>query len=79
VWQSAAAAVLIGILALALRRNPARIRHWLWKQGARSLDFSRKLLLCVAGTLDVAGPVAFGLLQVVEARAQAQQDLSGSW
>jgi hypothetical protein len=42
VWQSTAAAVLIGILALALRRNPARIRQRLWKQVAQNLDCIRK-------------------------------------
>jgi uncharacterized protein (TIGR03435 family) len=56
-----------------------RILRIVSKQVARNLDFSRKLLLCVAGALGVAGPVTFGLLHVVEARAQAEQDLAGIW
>ncbi|HZQ54385.1 MAG TPA: M56 family metallopeptidase [Bryobacteraceae bacterium] len=56
-----------------------RILRIVSKQVARNLDFSRKLLLCAAGALGVAGPVTFGLLHVVEARAQTQQDLAGTW
>jgi hypothetical protein len=29
-WQSSLFAILAGLLTLALRRNPARTRYWLW-------------------------------------------------
>ena len=69
-------ACVSGVTGADLKKRVLRI---VGKQVARNLDLSRKLLLCAAGALGVAGPVAFGLLHVVEARAQAQQDLTGTW
>lgn len=39
---------------------------------ARTLDFSRKLLLSVAGFLAVSAPITFGLLHPTQTRAQSQ-------
>jgi bla regulator protein blaR1 len=49
-----------------------RIVNIMTRRVARQLDFSRKLLLCAAGSLAVALPVAFGLAHVVETHAQTQ-------
>src|SRR5882762_3236761 len=45
---------------------------------ARKLDFSRKLLLSVAGLLVVAGPIVFGLLHATQSRAQSQAQSTGA-
>jgi uncharacterized protein (TIGR03435 family) len=42
-WQSTAFAVAAGLLTLALRRNPSRVRHWVWV--AASLKFLVPLTL----------------------------------
>ena len=36
-WQSTLFAGVAGLLTLALRKNPARVRHWVWV--AASLKF----------------------------------------
>ena len=46
-----------------------RIVHIMAKNSARNLDFSRKLLLTVAGFLAVVLPVVFGLLNATRATA----------
>src|SRR5579862_4525727 len=57
VWQSTAAAVLVALLALALRRNPARIRHWLWMVASAKFLFPISVLILVGGSLRPAPPV----------------------
>jgi uncharacterized protein (TIGR03435 family) len=49
-----------------------RIAHIMTESMARNLDFSRKLLLTVAGFLAVAAPIAFGLLHPAQTRARSQ-------
>ncbi len=48
-----------------------RIVHIMTEDRERKLDFSRKLLLSVAGILAVVAPIAFGLLHATQTRAQA--------
>jgi hypothetical protein len=45
-WQSTLFAGTAGLLTLALRRNPARVRHWVWV--AASLKFLVPFSLLVA-------------------------------
>lgn len=51
-----------------------RIVNIMARRAALGLDFRRKLLLCAAGSLAVALPVAFGLVHVVQTHAQAQTE-----
>jgi bla regulator protein blaR1 len=48
-----------------------RIVHIMAKSEVRKLDFSRKLLLSVAGLMGVALPVVFGVLHATPSRAEA--------
>jgi uncharacterized protein (TIGR03435 family) len=61
-------ACVSGVTGADLKKRMAYI---MTKNLSRKLDFSRKLLLSVAGLLAVAAPVAFGLLQATQTRAQA--------
>src|SRR6266566_1723152 len=49
-----------------------RMLYIMTKNVSRKLDFSRKLLLSVAGLFVVAGPIVFGLLHATQSRAQYQ-------
>jgi len=49
-----------------------RIVHIMTEGIARNLDFSRKLLLSVAGLVVVAAPIGFGLLHATQTQAQSQ-------
>ncbi|MBZ5521653.1 MAG: TIGR03435 family protein [Acidobacteriia bacterium] len=49
-----------------------RMVHIMTKSVARKLDFSRKLLLSVAGVLAVAVPIVFGLIRPAQSRAESQ-------
>jgi bla regulator protein blaR1 len=55
-----------------------RIVYIMTKSSVRKLDFSRKLLLGVAGLVAVTFPVAFGVLNVVPSRAASQTQNSAS-
>ena len=50
-WQSTAAAAAIGLLAFALRRNPARIRYWLWMVASLKFVIPISLLITVGSSL----------------------------
>jgi bla regulator protein BlaR1 len=49
-----------------------RMVHIMSKSVSRKLDFGRKLLLSVAGLMAVAMPIAIGLFNVTQTRAQSQ-------
>jgi uncharacterized protein (TIGR03435 family) len=55
-----------------------RIVNIMTKSTVRKLDFSRKLLLGVAGVVAVAPPIAFGLLNATPSRAGSQTQNSAS-
>ncbi len=74
-------ACVSGVTGADLKKRIVRIVS---NQMARRLDFSRKLLLCIAGVFTLATPVVFGLFHAAEAHAQtapvnSAQDLSGIW
>jgi uncharacterized protein (TIGR03435 family) len=54
-----------------------RIVHIMAKNVSRKLDFSRKLLLGAAGLTAVAIPIAFGLLNAAQSRAESQAPVAG--
>ncbi len=48
-WQSTAFAAVAGLLALALRRNSARTRHWIWMAASLKFLLPFALLAGIAG------------------------------
>jgi bla regulator protein blaR1 len=54
-----------------------RIVNIMSKDTAHNLNFSKKLLISVAGFLAVAVPIAFGLLSVTQSRAASQNKITG--
>ncbi len=74
-------ACVSGITGSDLKQRIVRI---MTEQMTQKLDFSRKLLLGVAGLAAVACPVVFGLMHITQVRAQATTeksatDLTGTW
>ncbi len=70
-------ACVSGVTGSDLKKRIVRIVN---QKIARKLDFSRKLLLSVAGVLAVASPVVFGLIHVAQVEAQTPaQDITGTW
>jgi bla regulator protein blaR1 len=51
-----------------------RMVHIMSEHVAQKLDFSRKLLLTIAGVLAIAVPIFFGLMHATPGRAQSQND-----
>jgi len=54
-----------------------RIAYIMTKNVVRKLDFSRKLLLSAAGLVAVVMPIAFGVLNATQSRAQSQVQVAG--
>jgi bla regulator protein BlaR1 len=54
-----------------------RIANIMTKNVVRKLDFSRKLLLSAAGLAVVAMPIAFGVLNATQSRAESQVQVAG--
>jgi uncharacterized protein (TIGR03435 family) len=76
-----AMACLSGVTGSDLKRRIVRI---MTEQVTRQLDFSRKLLLSLAGTAAVALPMVFGLVHISQVRAQSAtanpaQDIADTW
>jgi uncharacterized protein (TIGR03435 family) len=74
-------ACMSGVTGSDLKRRIVRI---MTEQVAHKLDFSRKLLLGMAGAAALAVPVFFGLVHITQVRAQsaaanAEQGLAGTW
>src|SRR5437763_3681035 len=60
-------ACVSGVTGAELKKRMAYI---MTKNLSRKLDFSRKLLLSIAGVLAVAAPITFGLLHSPQSRAE---------
>jgi uncharacterized protein (TIGR03435 family) len=76
-----AMACMSGVTGSDLKRRIVRI---MTEQVTRQLDFSRKLLLSLAGTAAVALPIVFGLVHISQVRAQSAtanpaQDIADTW
>jgi uncharacterized protein (TIGR03435 family) len=74
-------ACMSGVTGSDLKRRIVRI---MTEQVARKLDFSRKLLLGMAGIAVIAVPVVFGLMHITRVRAQVTagnptQDIADTW
>jgi uncharacterized protein (TIGR03435 family) len=74
-------ACVSGVTGSDLKKRIVRI---VTERVARKLDFSRKLLLSVAGLIAVASPLVFGLVHVATVQAQsatqnAAQGIAGIW
>jgi uncharacterized protein (TIGR03435 family) len=74
-------ACMSGITGSDLKRRILRI---MTEQVARKLDFSRKLLLSIAAIIAIAAPIAFGLVNITQVRAQSAgtkttQSIADSW
>jgi bla regulator protein blaR1 len=72
-WQSTLFAVLVGFLTLALRNNPARVRHRLWLAASVKLLIPFSLLISLGGHwASSRGSVSVqnGLYSVVEVVSQ---------
>jgi uncharacterized protein (TIGR03435 family) len=54
-WQSTLVAAAIGILALALRKNPARLRYWLWLAASVKFLVPFSLLIALGGHVTLPG------------------------
>ena len=61
-------ACMSGVTGSDLKRRIVRI---MTEQVARQLDFSRKLLLSLAGIAAIALPIVFGLVHISQVRAQS--------
>jgi uncharacterized protein (TIGR03435 family) len=66
-------ACVAGVTGSNLRK---RIRGIMLHRTAPKLDSARKLLLVIAGTVAVAGPIAIGVLNAPQVRAQSQATAS---
>jgi bla regulator protein blaR1 len=55
-----------------------RMVHIMSEHVARKLDFSRKLLLTVAGFATIAAPIIFGLVHATPSRAQSQDQTASA-
>jgi bla regulator protein blaR1 len=66
-------ACVSGVTGADLKKRMAYI---MTKNLSRKLDFSRKLLLSVAGLSAVAAPIVFGLLHATQTRAQSQAQIT---
>ncbi len=55
-WQSTVTAAAIGLLAWALRRNPARIRYWLWMTASLKFVVPISLLITLGSYLHPVVP-----------------------
>jgi uncharacterized protein (TIGR03435 family) len=74
-------ACMSGVTGSDLKRRIVRI---MTEQVARKLDFSRKLLLCVAGITAVTLPLLAGLMHITQVRAQSTaenptQNIADTW
>jgi uncharacterized protein (TIGR03435 family) len=74
-------ACMSGVTGSDLKRRIVRI---MTEQVARKLDFSRKVILCVAGIAAVTVPVLFGVVRITQVRAQAvgenpAQNIADTW
>jgi uncharacterized protein (TIGR03435 family) len=72
---------MAGVTGSDLKRRMVRIMS---KRVTRQLDFSRKLLLSLAGIAAVALPIVFGLVQISQVRAQSApanpaRDIADTW
>src|SRR5262245_59338387 len=52
-WQSTAFAAAIGLAALALRRNSARVRYWLWLAASLKFLVPFSLLVSIGARVEV--------------------------
>src|SRR5437763_16494495 len=48
-WQSTLFAGVAGLLTLALRKNPARVRHWVWLAASCKFLIPLSLLIALGG------------------------------
>jgi uncharacterized protein (TIGR03435 family) len=78
-------ACVSGVTGADLKKRIVRIMTEA-DRAVRHLDFTRKLLLCVAGIAGVASPIVFGLAHITQVRAQAtpgnthpSQGIAGTW
>ncbi len=55
-WQSTATAACVGLLTLALRRNPARVRYWLWTVASFKFLVPLSLLIVLGAYLRPTAP-----------------------
>jgi uncharacterized protein (TIGR03435 family) len=74
-------ACMAGVTGSDLKRRIVRI---MTMEVTRQLDFSRKLLLSLAGIAAVALPIVFGLVQISQVRAQSApanpaRDIADTW
>lgn len=54
-WQSTLFAAAVGVLALALRKNQARARYWLWLAASTKFLIPFSLLALLGGYLAAPG------------------------
>jgi bla regulator protein BlaR1 len=50
-WQSTLFAAAAGLLTLALRKNPARVRHWLWIAASYKFLVPLSVLIALSGSI----------------------------
>jgi bla regulator protein BlaR1 len=50
-WQSTLFAVAAGLLTLALRNNPARVRHWVWLAASWKFLVPFSVLISLGGQI----------------------------
>jgi len=71
-WQSTLFAVAAGLLTLALRKNPARVRHWVWVTASIKFLIPFSVLAAVGARIEwrTAPAIAPNLSVVVEQVSQ---------
>src|SRR5262245_29370400 len=52
-WQTTLFAAVIGIATLALRRNAARVRYWLWLAASLKFLVPFSLLVSIGGRVEI--------------------------
>src|SRR5882757_10301529 len=75
-WQSTVVAALAALLALALRRNQARTRYWLWMIASLKFLIPFSLLVAAGGYLRPAGPIPAAKPEVSAVLEQITQPFS---
>src|SRR5690242_13689971 len=77
-WQSTVFTIAVGLLALALRKNRASLRHWLWFTASIKYLIPLSLLMSLGqqvqpNTPRLARPVAVAALQAATPFPEAIQ------
>ncbi len=77
-WQSTAFATVCGLLTLALRRNPARVRHGLWLAASLKFLVPFSILVNIGGLFPTPRPASLASPAVMSSAIDAASPFGNS-